>query len=278
LSLLILIAFAVSFFNKTKLVKVEQTMSTPTPTLDVSSTNNWIDVYFDRFSFKRPPDSLINRKTRDSINIFDPEPYTQGDLCSNCYSFGLETKSLEKGMDFEKYLIKEHNLKDGFFYTENNESAFKVNRFKEIDLNGSKALRVSVGPEGINVNNENEKPFGFEIVLIRLSDTDFIEVINELPTYIHGQKENIFDSFLKTYSPTGTKQIEMIPIKDLQNGCFIFGYNYESCSEKNKYSQNPIWPVSRDHSCYRNAVCELQTNGQCNWTQTEELKNCLSKY
>lgn len=60
------------------------------------------------------------------------------------------------------------------------------------------------------------------------------------------------------------------------NGCKVGGCNSEVCAKANEVDQiatDCLW--EEKYACYRNARCERQTNGVCDWTQDEELTTCL---
>ena len=58
-----------------------------------------------------------------------------------------------------------------------------------------------------------------------------------------------------------------------KNDCIISGCSSEICGEESLVSACEEKP---EYACYKNAVCERQTDGKCGWTKTEELKECLS--
>ena len=62
-------------------------------------------------------------------------------------------------------------------------------------------------------------------------------------------------------------------------GCKITGCSSELClSEKDAEEQGASICIWQDKfACFKTAKCEVQKNGQCGWTQTEELKTCLAK-
>ncbi len=65
-----------------------------------------------------------------------------------------------------------------------------------------------------------------------------------------------------------------------KNGCVVGGCFGQVCAEKNSSSLvsdkcNLALPAP-SVACYKNATCERQSNNQCGWTQTSELKSCLS--
>jgi hypothetical protein len=57
-----------------------------------------------------------------------------------------------------------------------------------------------------------------------------------------------------------------------RDGCIVGGCNGEICSDKEVASPCIYKP---EFECYRNAVCEKQSDGNCGWTSTAELTACL---
>jgi len=57
--------------------------------------------------------------------------------------------------------------------------------------------------------------------------------------------------------------------------CKITGCSNQICANKDVVTTCEIRP---EFACYQNAVCERQASGECGWTQTAELKECLEKY
>lgn len=60
-----------------------------------------------------------------------------------------------------------------------------------------------------------------------------------------------------------------------QIGCVISGCNSEICADK---QMNSICIYREEFACYKKAVCELQTDGNCGWTQTEGSKSCFEEF
>lgn len=54
--------------------------------------------------------------------------------------------------------------------------------------------------------------------------------------------------------------------------CIISGCNNEICGKEEFISICVYFP---EFACYKDAVCEVQENGKCGWTETKELLNCL---
>ena len=67
-------------------------------------------------------------------------------------------------------------------------------------------------------------------------------------------------------SPTPISQISP------KNGCIISGCNREICAEEEMSS---ICVYNEKFACYKTAVCETQMDGNCGWTMTADLKECL---
>ncbi len=61
--------------------------------------------------------------------------------------------------------------------------------------------------------------------------------------------------------------------------CKIAGCNGELCINSNLADQiSTICLAKPEYACYNSATCKTQANGQCGWTQTAELKQCLAQY
>lgn len=61
--------------------------------------------------------------------------------------------------------------------------------------------------------------------------------------------------------------------------CVLAGCNSELCLEESEARDRMTACVfSKQYGCLRNAKCERQTNGECGFTQTAELKDCLDKF
>ncbi len=60
--------------------------------------------------------------------------------------------------------------------------------------------------------------------------------------------------------------------------CIVSGCNGELCIDENfgKGASTCVW--QEKYQCYKSAKCERQSGGKCDWTQTTELKSCLSRY
>ncbi|MBI2326886.1 hypothetical protein HYU92_01060 [Candidatus Curtissbacteria bacterium] len=56
------------------------------------------------------------------------------------------------------------------------------------------------------------------------------------------------------------------------DGCKITGCSSQVCSDQDVITTCE-WRA--EFACYKNARCELQPDGKCGWTPTEELTKCL---
>lgn len=59
-----------------------------------------------------------------------------------------------------------------------------------------------------------------------------------------------------------------------QKKCVISGCSGEICADEERISTCIYKP---EFACYKQATCELQADNRCGWTQTPELKACLTK-
>jgi len=56
--------------------------------------------------------------------------------------------------------------------------------------------------------------------------------------------------------------------------CFVGGCSGQVCSEKQGVITTCEWRP--EYACYHQATCEMQSDGNCGWTQTTELQACLA--
>jgi hypothetical protein len=62
------------------------------------------------------------------------------------------------------------------------------------------------------------------------------------------------------------------PDEKASNDCVRTGCSGQLCSDKEEIS---TCEFLEEYMCYKNAVCERQTNGACGWTESAELTACL---
>lgn len=126
----------------------------------------------------------------------------------------------------------------------------------------------------------------FTFVLLRASDTHLESRSYEYPEVIDGlivstttqSQEFITDvepvepepSPIYT-NPDTAPEDNPAPIQ--QGTCYVGGCSGQICSESSDIVSTCEWRET--YACYREAVCERQSNGQCGWTETEELNACL---
>ena len=56
--------------------------------------------------------------------------------------------------------------------------------------------------------------------------------------------------------------------------CYVGGCSGQICSDQEGVISTCEW--REEYACYRTATCEVQTDGNCGWTQTTELQACLA--
>ena len=57
-----------------------------------------------------------------------------------------------------------------------------------------------------------------------------------------------------------------------KNGCIITGCSSQICADDEVITTCEYLP---EYACYNTTICEKQSNGECGWTVTNELQNCL---
>jgi hypothetical protein len=57
--------------------------------------------------------------------------------------------------------------------------------------------------------------------------------------------------------------------------CFVGGCSAQLCSDREGLISTCEW--REEYACYAGATCEAQADGECGWTQTDELLTCLGQ-
>lgn len=55
--------------------------------------------------------------------------------------------------------------------------------------------------------------------------------------------------------------------------CLVTGCSSQICSDQEVIS---TCEYREEYACYKDAVCEVQSNGECGWTLDEKLNECLN--
>lgn len=83
-------------------------------------------------------------------------------------------------------------------------------------------------------------------------------------------------------NPSGLPEYDEVlrtPIKfktaQAQNGCVITGCSSQVCADSEQITD---CAYREEYACYESAVCERQSDGNCGWTITDELRVCLESF
>ena len=81
----------------------------------------------------------------------------------------------------------------------------------------------------------------------------------------------------KEQGRTGTGRSATQAYRNLANiksdACVVSGCSGQICADEPMFSTCQFLP---EYACYAEATCERQTDGECGWTQTEELTTCIA--
>jgi len=80
---------------------------------------------------------------------------------------------------------------------------------------------------------------------------------------------------LPNYSPTPTQPTPIESNAKVQDGCKLGGCNREICLNESDEVATTICLYKPVYECYRDALCEKQGDGRCDWTQTQTLSACI---
>jgi eight-cysteine-cluster-containing protein len=129
---------------------------------------------------------------------------------------------------------------------------------------------------------------GNEISSAIVTTTDGAEWMTEdfvpFEATLEFESENLPDTGILVFekaNPSGLPIMdkkEEIPVifktKEAKDGCVIGGCSGQVCSDEDVITD---CAYREYYICYANAQCERQTNGECGWTMTNELQQCLSE-
>lgn len=65
--------------------------------------------------------------------------------------------------------------------------------------------------------------------------------------------------------------------EDQTTGCMVTGCSGTVCAEPDAEPVVTTCEFKPHYACYRQAVCERQTNGTCGWTETVGFTTCLDR-
>jgi hypothetical protein len=99
--------------------------------------------------------------------------------------------------------------------------------------------------------------------------------IGDLEAYI-GEQATVYAKRLPdgTYTLYGDESFYLSVPPKVSKGCVVSGCSSQLCVEEgNDMATTCEWTAK--YSCYQQATCERQTSGQCGWTETPTLLQCL---
>jgi hypothetical protein len=71
---------------------------------------------------------------------------------------------------------------------------------------------------------------------------------------------------------------ENLTVTPTTSKCKISGCNAEICADESLGDIASICLYNERFSCYKNAKCERQNDGECAWTEDNEFKSCIEAY
>lgn len=82
------------------------------------------------------------------------------------------------------------------------------------------------------------------------------------------------DPFVPEVPPEPTPK--NVPGPSKKGACYVGGCSSQICSDRvDDVASTCEW--REEYACYRSAVCERQVSGECGWTKTDALTQCLAE-
>lgn len=238
--------------------KLQAPASSPTPEAKIPP--GWL-TYNDTssgVSFAYPPDWQLNP---DSHN------FEEGDVIS-VWIWGDTQKeqtelydgaSLSVGKPVTTDLTLEEWVAE-FIKSSSENSTSESDISENITLGSNQALETTICGLGCFT-------YRFTLLNNQIYEVNYMAEGPKKTTYL-SQIDQILSSFKIKSSETSGNNISQ--------SCIVTGCNGEICQGKNEQPKMSTCVYKPEYECYKTAVCAPQSGGQCGWTQTEELKDCLS--
>jgi membrane-bound inhibitor of C-type lysozyme len=127
-------------------------------------------------------------------------------------------------------------------------------------------LEQTASASGVRYANTDD-----QIVFFTKGDEAFLEE-NGIATYTGCMAEGAESP---TENPDGPSEQPNAPNEPPQasNSCYVGGCSGHICSDDPDVVSTCEWHES--YACYDTATCERQVSGECGWTETAELTQCL---
>ncbi|MBU1090020.1 hypothetical protein KKF38_04505 [Patescibacteria group bacterium] len=103
--------------------------------------------------------------------------------------------------------------------------------------------------------------------------------MGEFCTIVEGGEEEIAEEDLievedsEEVTETSKEEAKIVENNE-EKICVVSGCNGEVCAEE---SFDSACVAKKEYQCYNSAICEVQEDGECGWTQSLELVNCLAE-
>ena len=62
----------------------------------------------------------------------------------------------------------------------------------------------------------------------------------------------------------------------VSGNCYVGGCSGQVCSDRPPGDMVTTCEWRAEYACYQDATCERQADGECGWTETSELQECLA--
>ncbi len=90
----------------------------------------------------------------------------------------------------------------------------------------------------------------------------------ELPA-LEVEEEAIPEELGEPVTPTPQPEAEPVVAKR----CYVSGCSSQLCSSEE--GMMSTCEYREEYACYQTATCEVQSSGECGWSETKELNSCL---
>lgn len=128
----------------------------------------------------------------------------------------------------------------------------------------------TVKVEILNVTAMGTSTEKIELGKFLTTEGEKIEVISVTP---YPTKDTVISQNAYKVTFEVVKRSEVV-VNPTQKACYVGGCSSQLCSDTPDMASNCMY--KEEYGCYqKTSTCKRQSNGECGWTQTNELKMCI---
>ena len=117
-----------------------------------------------------------------------------------------------------------------------------------------------------------------DLLSARRDDAHTVYVLTNSRSLHEDESEELHRTLMRNWMRAGRTSDGETFVEEIDeeaSECRPTGCSGQVCADEDIITTCEYLP---EYACYENAVCERQPDGECGWTMTDELINCLAQY